>query len=545
MNEFFTILTTVGAAKLANATALGTTVEISEMAVGDGGGKAVTPDQSQTSLVHTLRRKPLNSIRIDPDNPNWIVCEQVLPPDIGGWTIREVGLFDSAGDLIAVGNFPETYKPLLSEGSGRTQTIRIILEVSSASSVELKVDPSVVLATREYVNQQDASILQQAKDYASQQDTHLKAYVDTQDKSYQTVAKADASKKANQALSDAKGYADSQDAKMLASAKADASSKANAAESAAKNYAQSQDTSLKSYVDTQDKSYQTAASADASKKANQALADAKSYAEDAGNLKRGTVTSERLPANLVKTDNKSVITGINYLDFAPTSSWGVTLRIGGNGDNSPGVDKVASIKTTDGDIHLDPGPSKSIYLGYYRGNGSIRFGNGSSGFSAYMLPDGNLYLGNNINNHSLPYWHAQNLPVPSLSQSIDINSNTPYAWTPQRIADVAGRLNSAVQNTTMHIGNLIFKMAVGSKVTSAPDKVQTVNFDTPFPNACLSVMVTSLAGARASINNNSDGMFQEVEGTRTTSSVDVVCQNTATTSSMSDGLTPTLLAIGY
>ncbi|CAG9297578.1 phage tail-collar fiber domain-containing protein [Celerinatantimonas diazotrophica] len=279
MNEFFTILTTVGAAKLANATALGTTIEITEMAVGDGGGKAVTPNQSQTSLVHTLRRKPLNSITIDPDNPNWVICEQVLPPEIGGWTIREVGLFDTAGDLIAVGNFPETYKPLLSEGSGRTQTIRIVLEVSSASSVELKIDPSVVLATREYVNQQDASVLQQAKDYASQQDTSLKAYVDTQDKAGQTAAKADATKKANQTLDDAKGYADSQDAKMLASAKADASNKANAAESAAKNYAQAQDNSLKTYVDTQDKSYQTAATTDAMKKANQALADAKSYAD--------------------------------------------------------------------------------------------------------------------------------------------------------------------------------------------------------------------------------------------------------------------------
>lgn len=204
MSDFFTLLTTVGAAKLANATALGTTVEISEMAVGDGGGEAVVPNQSQTALVNEIRRKPLNSITIDPDNPNWIVCEQVLPPDEGGWTIREVGLFDADGNLIAVGNFPETYKPLLSEGSGRTQTIRIVLEVSSADSVELKIDPSVVLATRDYVDRQDENYLEQAKAYADLKDSDLKAYVDAQDKAGQTAAKSDATKKANQALENAK-----------------------------------------------------------------------------------------------------------------------------------------------------------------------------------------------------------------------------------------------------------------------------------------------------------------------------------------------------
>lgn len=154
MSKFYTIFTQVGAAKLANATALGTHVELTAMAVGDGNGKLPTPSEKQTALVHEVRRAPLNSIRIDDKNPSWIICEQVIPESIGGWTIREIGLFDKDNDLIAVGNFPETYKPVVSENSGRTQTIRVVLEVSSTETMELKIDPSVVLATREYVDNQ-------------------------------------------------------------------------------------------------------------------------------------------------------------------------------------------------------------------------------------------------------------------------------------------------------------------------------------------------------------------------------------------------------
>ena len=152
MSKFFTILTKVGEAKLANATALGQTVQFEKLAVGDGNGVLPTPDQNQTALINEVRREPLNAIEIDPNNPNWIICEQIIPEDVGGWTIREVGIYDVDGDLIAVGNFPETYKPILEEGSGRTQTVRIVLQVSSSSSVELKIDPSIVLATRDYVD---------------------------------------------------------------------------------------------------------------------------------------------------------------------------------------------------------------------------------------------------------------------------------------------------------------------------------------------------------------------------------------------------------
>ncbi|MBY5940256.1 phage tail protein [Halomonas sp. DP5N14-9] len=152
MPQFYTLLTDSGQAKIANAVALGAQIEITQMAVGDGGGNPVTPDSSATVLVNEVRRAPINAVHTDDDNPTWIVIEQVLPPDVGGWTIREVGVFDAAGDLIAIGNLPETYKPVLAEGSSRTQTIRVVMEVSDTAAVTLKVDPSVVLATREYVD---------------------------------------------------------------------------------------------------------------------------------------------------------------------------------------------------------------------------------------------------------------------------------------------------------------------------------------------------------------------------------------------------------
>jgi phage-related tail fiber protein len=163
MAQYYTLLTQVGQAKLANAVALGNTIELTHLAVGDGGGSVPTPDSDRTSLINEVRRAPINRVEVDADNPNWVVVEQVMPPDVGGWTIREIGVFDSAGDLIAYGNYPETYKPTLDEGSGRTQTVRMVLQVSDTAAVTLKVDPSVVLATRGYadtIGEQAAQALQ-------------------------------------------------------------------------------------------------------------------------------------------------------------------------------------------------------------------------------------------------------------------------------------------------------------------------------------------------------------------------------------------------
>lgn len=164
--KYYALLTNVGAAKLANATALGGQVEITQMAVGDGNGALPTPNPAQTALVHELRRALLNTLTIDPVNTNQIIAEQVIPEDVGGWWIREIGLFDKDGDLIAVANCAETYKPLLQEGSGRVQVIRVILIVSSTEAVTLKIDPSVVLATRQYVDQIATGMLKKSENGA-------------------------------------------------------------------------------------------------------------------------------------------------------------------------------------------------------------------------------------------------------------------------------------------------------------------------------------------------------------------------------------------
>lgn len=163
--KFYTLLTDIGAEKLASAAALGVPLKITHMAVGDGGGVLPTPDAKQTALVNEKRRAALNMLYIDPQNSSQIIAEQVIPENEGGWWIREVGLFDESGALIAVGNCPESYKPQLAEGSGRTQTVRMVLITSSTDNITLKIDPAVVLATRKYV---DDKVLE------------LKLYVDDQ-----------------------------------------------------------------------------------------------------------------------------------------------------------------------------------------------------------------------------------------------------------------------------------------------------------------------------------------------------------------------------
>ena len=148
---FFTLLTTVGQAKIANAIALGQQIQLTEMALGDGNGNPTNPVQSQTGLVRQVYRAQLNQLSTDPANPNYVIAELVVPSEAGGWTVREVGLYDVDGNLIAVGNFPETYKPVLAEGASRDLVVRIIIEVSNASVVQLKIDPSIVLASRQWV----------------------------------------------------------------------------------------------------------------------------------------------------------------------------------------------------------------------------------------------------------------------------------------------------------------------------------------------------------------------------------------------------------
>lgn len=155
MSTYFAILTEVGEAKLANAIALGQTLKLKSLAVGDGNGNLPMPVRTQKALVHEVRRAGLNQLTIDPANASQIIVEQVLPEDVGGWWIREIGIYDEAGDLCAVANCPPSYKPLMTEGSGRTQVVRIVLIVASTAAIELKIDPSIILATRKYVDDQD------------------------------------------------------------------------------------------------------------------------------------------------------------------------------------------------------------------------------------------------------------------------------------------------------------------------------------------------------------------------------------------------------
>ncbi len=207
MSTYFAILTEVGEAKLANAIALGQTLKLKNLAVGDGNGNLPMPSRTQKALVREVRRAGLNQLTIDPANTSQIIVEQVLPEDVGGWWIREIGIFDEAGDLCAVANCPPSYKPLMLEGSGRTQVVRIVLIVASTAAIELKIDPSIILATRKYVDDQDIVVraysdAQLAKHLASldphpllakvayvdQQDTSARAYGDQQLAKHQAAA---------------------------------------------------------------------------------------------------------------------------------------------------------------------------------------------------------------------------------------------------------------------------------------------------------------------------------------------------------------------
>ncbi|HDX1298248.1 TPA: phage tail protein [Escherichia coli] len=151
--KFKTVITTAGAAKLAAATVPGgKKVNLSAMAVGDGNGKLPVPDAGQTKLVHEVWRHALNKVSVDNKNKNYIVAELVVPPEVGGFWMRELGLYDDAGTLIAVANMAESYKPELAEGSGRAQTCRMVIIVSNVASVELSIDASTVMATQDYVD---------------------------------------------------------------------------------------------------------------------------------------------------------------------------------------------------------------------------------------------------------------------------------------------------------------------------------------------------------------------------------------------------------
>ena len=151
--KYHTLLTNKGTEKLAAAAASGGQLKITAMAVGDGSGTLPAPKPENTKLVNEQYRGSLNQLFTDPANPHHLIAELIIPEQHGGWWIREVALFDNDGDMIAAGNCPESYKPKLQEGSGRTQIFRMVLIISNTATIILKTNPSVVLATHKYVTE--------------------------------------------------------------------------------------------------------------------------------------------------------------------------------------------------------------------------------------------------------------------------------------------------------------------------------------------------------------------------------------------------------
>ncbi|HFH0185090.1 TPA: phage tail protein [Clostridioides difficile] len=145
--QYYTLLTEIGKAAIANATALGTRVDFAKIKVGDGGGSAYIPTETQTELKNVVWESTLEHVQADEKNPNWVVIQKTITGDAGSFTIREVGVFDSKDQLLAISSYPETYKPAPDSGTVKEILIKIILAVSNTASINLKIDPTVVLAT--------------------------------------------------------------------------------------------------------------------------------------------------------------------------------------------------------------------------------------------------------------------------------------------------------------------------------------------------------------------------------------------------------------
>ncbi|HBF4650766.1 TPA: phage tail protein [Clostridioides difficile] len=156
--QYYTLLTEIGKAAIANATALGTRVDFAKIKVGDGGGSSYIPTETQTALKNVVWESTLDHVQADEKNPNWVVIQKTITGDTGSFTIREVGVFDSKDQLLAISSYPETYKPAPDSGTVKEVLIKIILAVSNTASINLKIDPTVVLATLKDIQELDTKI---------------------------------------------------------------------------------------------------------------------------------------------------------------------------------------------------------------------------------------------------------------------------------------------------------------------------------------------------------------------------------------------------
>lgn len=172
MDNYFTLITAKGREKLAASLIPGgRPFTVSTIAYGDGGGAPVVPVDNRAGLVGEVHRRPVNSLEPDPENPGWVFARGVLPPEVGGWVIREHALFDDDGDMVAYGNYPDTRKPVLAAGSAKELITDIYIEVGAAANVILQINPSVVTATQAWVLQQ----INQAKQQIEQAERNHRA----------------------------------------------------------------------------------------------------------------------------------------------------------------------------------------------------------------------------------------------------------------------------------------------------------------------------------------------------------------------------------
>ena len=148
-SQYFAILTDYGTRAIAHALSQGQPLQLTQFAVGDGNGKAVTPTASATALVHQTHIAPVSAVSLDPRNNKQVIVELTIPENIGGFYIREMGVFDAQNKLIAYANCPESFKPAENSGSGKVQVLRMILKVESSSAVTLSIDNSVIFVTRQ------------------------------------------------------------------------------------------------------------------------------------------------------------------------------------------------------------------------------------------------------------------------------------------------------------------------------------------------------------------------------------------------------------
>ena len=162
--EFFTLLTDVGKSKITAAQMAGEAIQLTQMAIGDGNGAYYTPTVGQTALVNEVWRGTLNDLSPTPENAHWLVAELIIPASVGGFSIREAGVFDDDGDLISIGKYPVTYKPDLDSGVANDVYIKMILNIENVTAVELKIDPAVVLASRRYVDDRNQTLHGQMTD---------------------------------------------------------------------------------------------------------------------------------------------------------------------------------------------------------------------------------------------------------------------------------------------------------------------------------------------------------------------------------------------